>query len=131
MHIYQKDYLRLLNKSKGSTLARHLFTDKVACIEMQIHLITEDNVETEDFYRARVPFYALCIILTQYYLNTASYIKDLDCFKHIASHQLKCLMAPPTRAEIEDYIEYRKELIRSIECHERQAQQEQGQSWRA
>ena len=120
VHIYQKDYLALLNKCSGSDLERHLTTDKVACVEMQIHIIVENDVESDKFYGIRVWFTALSIILTQYYLWAVPYIKDFDVFKLVTEAQLRFLVTQPTKEQIENYIDNRKQLIQEIEVYERQ-----------
>lgn len=125
MHIYEQDYLRLLNRCEGTDLQRHLSVDKVGCIEMHITIITEDNVETEAFYGMRIWYYAFSIIVSQYYLFSVPAIKDWEVFKVITAAHLKALVCNPNKKEIEDYIENRKQLIREIELYERQRAQEQ------
>lgn len=125
MHVYETDYLRLLNKCKGNDLERHISLDKVACIDMHIHLITEDNLESNNFYGLRIWYYALSIMITQYYLMMVPGINESETFKTVTYAQLKALSVNPTRNEIEDYIENRKQLIREIELYERARAQEQ------
>lgn len=99
---------------------------------MQIYVATESNIDSLEFYNSHsLWFYSLSIILTQYYLTAAPYIKQLDIFKSIVTAHLKSMVIQPAPKDIEEYIDRRKELIREIKLHERQREQEQRESRRA
>jgi hypothetical protein len=92
---------------------------------MHIELITEDNLESYEFKGFYTWYYTLSIIINQYYLTTVLGINKSEVFKTVAYAQLKALSVSPTRNEIEDYIENRKQLIREVELYERARAQEQ------